>query len=67
MGNEDSDWLRSDELAVYVRRSIWTIYDWRKRKVGPRPQKIGGLLMYPKDVVHDWIDDGGRLEPWDQQ
>jgi predicted DNA-binding transcriptional regulator AlpA len=65
MGNDDSEYLLSDELAKKLRRSIHTIYDWRKRGVGPRPEKIGGLLMYPKPTVQSWLDDGGRLDPWD--
>jgi predicted DNA-binding transcriptional regulator AlpA len=65
MDDEFCDFLKSDETAQYLRRSIWTLYDWRKRGVGPRPEKVGGALLYRKRVVDRWIDDGGRLEPWD--
>lgn len=58
------DLLRLKEAAHLLRRSEWTLHDWKKRKVGPRPLKIGGLNMYSSKELNRWVHDGARLEPW---
>lgn len=37
-----------------------TAYRWRQRNVGPQSVKVGGKLMWDRDVVISWLSENHK-------
>jgi predicted DNA-binding transcriptional regulator AlpA len=46
--------LSPEDLAEREDVSVWTVYDWNKRRTGPRYMKIGRHVRYRLADVLAW-------------
>lgn len=51
-------WLSVEEIATYLGVSKDTVYNWINNKKMPA-HKIGRLWKFKKDVVDEWVLNGG--------
>lgn len=43
------------EAADYLRLPVQTLYQWRRKKTGPRAKKCGRHLRYDPAAVRRWV------------
>lgn len=51
-------WLSVEEIAAYLGVKRDTVYKWIERK-GMPAHKVGRLWKFRKNVVDQWVCDGG--------
>jgi excisionase family DNA binding protein len=44
------------EVADYLRVEINTVYDWRRKRTGPKASKVGKHLRYAWSDVDAWLE-----------
>ena len=54
--NVDQLWTVQD-VSAYLRVSIETLYQWRKKRRGPPARRIGRHLRYDPVAVKRWFND----------
>jgi excisionase family DNA binding protein len=47
--------LTGIELADYLQIPLGTLYQWKYKKIGPKPHKIGRHLRYRLSEVDAWV------------
>ncbi len=52
----DSPVWTVDEVSAYLRIPVGTLYQWRRRRKGPRAAKVGRYLRYNPDEVRAWLE-----------
>lgn len=45
-----------EQVAEYLVVSINTVYDWRRRRTGPKASKVGIHLRYRWEDVDAWLE-----------
>jgi hypothetical protein len=48
-------WLTDDEAAEALGLNRATLANWRVRRIGPPPTKIGKNTFYREDALKEWI------------
>jgi excisionase family DNA binding protein len=43
------------DVSVYLRIPVGTLYQWRHRRIGPPAAKTGRHLRYDPADVRDWL------------
>jgi predicted DNA-binding transcriptional regulator AlpA len=51
----DSPLWSVEDVAVFLRVPVETLYQWRKRKYGPPAARIGRHLRYDPADVRAWF------------
>jgi hypothetical protein len=54
------DALSEDDLVLLTNRSKQTIIDWRRRRKGPPYMRVGGMVLYPRKFLQEWLE--GRVK-----
>ncbi|HEY3813488.1 MAG TPA: helix-turn-helix domain-containing protein [Caulobacteraceae bacterium] len=54
------DWMRTAEVAAYLRRNLKTLTNWRTAGTGPRYVKRGSIILYRRADVDAWLAEGER-------
>lgn len=62
----EGGWIRGRDLAMLTGRAVGTINNWRHKRIGPKPKKIGTQQFYSYDDALRRIANGTLLEPWDK-
>jgi predicted DNA-binding transcriptional regulator AlpA len=44
-----------EDVSTYLRVPVQTLYQWRKRKYGPRAARVGRHLRYDPADVRAWV------------
>ncbi len=44
------------QVAEYLNVSVNTVYDWRRKRTGPKASKVGIHLRYRCSDVEEWLD-----------
>lgn len=44
-----------EDLASYLRVPVQTLYQWRRKNIGPPARKCGRHLRYDPAAVHRWV------------
>ena len=44
----DETFLTTSEVAEILRVAVSTVKKWRKKNIGPKPYKFGGVYRYDK-------------------
>ncbi|MGH3925824.1 MAG: helix-turn-helix domain-containing protein [Pseudonocardiaceae bacterium] len=47
-----------DDVATYLRVPVQTLYQWRRKKIGPPARKCGRHLRYEPAAVRQWFTNG---------
>lgn len=45
------------EVAEYLNVPLNTVYDWRRKRTGPKASKVGVHLRYRWSDVDKWLDE----------
>jgi len=51
-----------DEVASYLRVSVWTLYHWRNRGYGPPGGRVGKHIRYRVADVVAWFEEQQRQD-----
>ncbi len=52
-----ADYYTREDLARDLRRSTRTLDRWHKQRIGPTRTKAGGgLILYRKSAVTEWLE-----------
>lgn len=54
---EPENLISPQQLADFVKKSVWTIYRWNSLGTGPSYFKVGGTVRYELSDVLAWLDD----------
>lgn len=46
-----------DDLARYLRLPVQTLYQWRRKRIGPPAKKCGRHLRYDPAAVRRWVSN----------
>jgi len=58
MNSEQPDPLWTiEDLARYLRLPVQTLYQWRRKNIGPPAKKCGRHLRYEPAAVRRWVSD----------
>jgi len=49
------------EVADYLKVPLNTVYDWRRRRTGPKAAKVGIHLRYRWEDVDKWLDQQSEV------
>lgn len=44
-----------DDVAMYLGIPVQTLYQWRRKNVGPRGRRVGKHLRYDPEDVQAWF------------
>lgn len=55
--NKDEPLWTVDDVSAFLRIPVETLYQWRKKRVGPPARKIGRHLRYDPAAVRAWFND----------
>jgi DNA-binding transcriptional MerR regulator len=44
-----------EDVAVYLRVPVQTLYQWRRKSIGPPAKKYGRHLRYDPAAVRAWV------------
>jgi DNA-binding transcriptional MerR regulator len=44
-----------EDVAVYLRVPVQTLYQWRRKSIGPPAKKCGRHLRYDPAAVRAWV------------
>lgn len=50
----DDEQMTTKEVAGLLKRSEWTLIDWRRRKLGPPAYRLVGRIVYYRGEVEEW-------------
>ena len=53
---QDAEMLTAAEVAKLLRTSRWNLMLWRKERLGPPFLKIKGRVLYPRDLLMEFLD-----------
>lgn len=53
--NEVEQLWTIDDVSRYLQIPVETLYQWRKKRVGPPARKIGRHLRYDPQAVKTWF------------
>jgi len=56
---EDFDFIEEPEAATALKIAPQTLVKYRKRGVGPAFAVIGRRVMYSRDSLRAWLENGG--------
>jgi len=56
-----SDYLSREDLARELEVTLRTVDEWRERKTGPAPTRVGRQIRYKRSTVVAWLES--REEP----
>ena len=48
------EYVTTKELAEMCRVSVITVRFWKRRQIGPKPVRIGGINLYRRDEAEQW-------------
>jgi excisionase family DNA binding protein len=54
-GRESEQLWTVGEVAYYLRVPVQTLYQWRRKKVGPAAKRCGRHLRYDPSAVRRWV------------
>lgn len=49
-----------EQVAEYLNVPLNTVYDWRRKRTGPRASKVGVHLRYRWSDVEQWLDERAK-------
>lgn len=49
--------LTTEEVAQIVKRTEWTVKNWRRSGAGPKFIQQGRFIMYRQSAVNAWLDE----------
>jgi hypothetical protein len=52
---ETSPYMDENDAGAYIRVAPGTLKNWRSRGLGPPYLKIGGLVVYHRPALNDWM------------
>lgn len=52
--DDDALWTVND-VSRYLRIPVETLYQWRKKRIGPPAGKVGRHLRYEAEQVRQWF------------
>ncbi|WP_367324036.1 helix-turn-helix transcriptional regulator [Streptomyces sp. HUAS ZL42] len=44
-----------DLVELFELPSVETLYQWRRKRIGPRGFRVGRYIRYDPDHVHAWV------------
>lgn len=44
-----------EDVAAYLRVPVQTLYQWRRKEIGPPSKKCGRHLRYDSAAVRAWV------------
>ena len=50
-----ADYLTRPELAKELQKSERTLDRWHQLRVGPPRSRIGNLVIYRRNALHEWL------------
>jgi DNA-binding transcriptional MerR regulator len=45
-----------EDVSVFLGVPVQTLYQWRRRGIGPRGRRVGRHLRYDPSVVRHWFN-----------
>jgi hypothetical protein len=51
--------LTADEIATFIRRRPWQVYDLARRNILPSV-RVGNRVMFSQEAIERWVAEGGR-------
>ncbi len=48
-----------EEVSAYLRVSVQTLYQWRRKQYGPPARRVGKHLRWDPDGVRTWFGTQG--------
>lgn len=60
MTDQLDEWNDLPALAAWLKIPPRTLYDWRRRGVGPKAHVIGRHLRYRRSDVESWLEAQGK-------
>jgi predicted site-specific integrase-resolvase len=48
-----------EDVSHFLGVPVATLYQWRRKGVGPTASRVGKHLRYSPTVVRDWFNSGG--------
>lgn len=49
--------LTTAEVAKLVKRTEWTVKNWRRSGVGPKFVHQGRFVMYRQSAIEQWLEE----------
>jgi len=58
--------LTNDEAAALLRLAPRTLENWRGKRQGPRPTRLGGRSYYRREAIEAWLaaEEARNAEGW---
>jgi predicted DNA-binding transcriptional regulator AlpA len=51
-----------DLVTMFSLPSVETVYQWRRKRIGPSGFRVGRYLRYDPAAVRAWVTDQGALD-----
>ncbi|ALV52116.1 helix-turn-helix transcriptional regulator [Streptomyces althioticus] len=51
-----------DLVTMFSLPSVETVYQWRRKRIGPPGFRVGRYLRYDPAAVRAWVTDQGALD-----
>jgi predicted DNA-binding transcriptional regulator AlpA len=45
-----------DDVSAYLQVPVQTLYQWRRKGIGPQARRVGKHLRWNPDAVRAWFD-----------
>lgn len=45
-----------DDVSAFLQVPVQTLYQWRRKGIGPQGRRVGKHLRWRPDVVRAWFD-----------
>jgi excisionase family DNA binding protein len=52
----DTRLATTEEVSEYLNVPVNTLYDWRRRGLGPKGSRVGRFIRYRWSDVDSWLD-----------
>ena len=59
----DDEWMTEAQTAAEVHKTVRTLRQWRKRRVGPPYTFFGRTVRYHRPTLSDGVGRGRRPQP----
>lgn len=50
-----------EQVAEYLQVPLNTVYDWRRRRTGPKASKVGVHLRYRWEDIDAWVEAQSKV------
>lgn len=60
MNATDERMWTPEDVSAFLQVPVQTLYQWRRKGVGPRARRVGKHLRWHPEVVRAWFDSQDR-------